>query len=366
MTTTATSKTIDLDDFVAEAMAEFMSKPDTSVTSTTAELEAHIPEKKEDVKPEVKLKKGEVLFSTMFGVVPKNMKDFGVSKMVDVPTSFAWHIPKEDTEYVVQVEEAARLVCGIMDGDKVLMSGPTGSGKSSLVKYVCAKLGAPFIRINMSADIESAALFGQLVVRDGATVWEDGPITEAVRHGGVCLIDEWELMPPEISMGLQNLLEDDGYLYLKEMPGTSEEKTITPHKNFRIICAGNTVGQGDDSGSFTGTMVQNSATLDRFTTTIMLDYLSKEHEKDVVCGKTGVAKGLADKMIKLASLVRNAYQQRSINLTMSPRTLINWGNKVQRHGSVEFAFKVAFYDKLRESDKKAVSELFTKVFGTSV
>jgi cobaltochelatase CobS len=364
--TTASSKpeSFDLDDFVASAMAEYDTAPKAAPKKTKAPEMVAAPVV-EPPKP-ILLKDGESLFSTLFGRVPKNMTDFAVRKFTDVPSNFTHLIPKMDTKYVVQTEEAARLVAAIMDGDKVLLSGPTGSGKSSLVKYACAVVAAPFLRINMSADAESSVLFGQLVARDGSTVWQDGPITEAVRYGGVVLIDEWELMPPEISMGLQNLLEDDGYLFLKEMPGDAVDKTIIPHKNFRIVCAGNTVGQGDDTGGFSGTMVQNSATLDRFTTTIRLDYLSPEHEVAIMTGKTGIAYGTARDMVRVAGLVRNAYNQRSVNLTMSPRTLINWASKTVKYGDSTFAFRVAFFDKLRDSDKKAVSELFSKVMGASL
>ena len=353
----ATAGMDDMDKFVAAAMAEYMDKP----VEVKAAPTKHVEEKKEVfVAPTIG--KDEVAFSKLFGTVPKNIPDFGVKKFTDVPECMSAFIPREDAGYCVQTEEAARLVSAIMDGDKVLISGPTGSGKSSLVKYVCNKLGAPFIRINMSADAESSVLFGQLVARDGATVWEDGPITEAVRHGAVVLIDEWELMPPEISMGLQNLLEDDGYLYLKERPGSSEEKTIMPHANFRIVCAGNTVGQGDDSGSFSGTLVQNSATLDRFTTTIHLDYLDAKHEIDVIVNRSKVSNTTAKQMVQLAALIRNAYNNRSINLTMSPRTLINWARKINKHGPTVECFNIAFCDKLRESDKKVVVELYKKVF----
>jgi cobaltochelatase CobS len=360
---TAKSEAFDLDDFVASAMAEY----DTvAEKKKPARKEKAAPVVEDVPKPEVKLKEGEVLFSAMFGSVPKNMPDFAVSKFTDVSPNMAHLVPKMDAKYVVQTEEAARLVAALMDGDRVLMSGPTGSGKSSLVKYSCAVVGAPFIRINMSADAESSVLFGQLVARDGSTVWQDGPITEAVRYGGVVLIDEWELMPPEIGMGLQNLMEDDGYLFLKEMPGDTVDKTILPHKNFRIVCAGNTVGQGDDTGGFSGTMVQNSATLDRFFTTICLDYLSPEHEVAIMTGKAGIKASVAKDMVKVAGLVRSAYNQRSINLTMSPRTLINWATKAEKYGDKCFAFRVAFFDKLRDSDKKVVSELFSKVMGTSI
>ena len=145
---------IDLDSFVADAMADMLSKksePEVYVPVAAAEEVVEAPA------PTV-LADG---FAAMFGAVPKNIADFQVSQWTDIPECVKWHIPAIDTEYVVQVEEAARLVSGLMDGDKILMTGPTGSGKSSLVKYVCAKLGAPFIRINMSADIESGALFGQ-------------------------------------------------------------------------------------------------------------------------------------------------------------------------------------------------------------
>lgn len=346
---------LDMDKFVASAMAEYIG--DGAKPAAAPATVAPVAEPKK-----LTLREGELSFSSLFGSVPKNIPDFAVTSFTDVPECMKAFVPKVDGGYVVQVEEAAAVTSAIVDGDKVLISGPTGSGKSSLVKYICSKLDAPFIRINMSADAESSVLFGQLVAREGSTVWQDGPITESVRHGGVVLIDEWELMPPEISMGLQNLLEDDGYLFLKEMPGTNEDKTIIPHKNFRIICAGNTVGQGDDSGAFSGTTVQNSATLDRFTTTIYLGYLDKKHEINIIRNRTGVAKELADSMIKFAGLIRNAYEQRAINLTMSPRTLINWGHKYAKHGDMYAALKLAFIAKLRESDKKVVEDLYTKVF----
>src|ERR1019366_1575403 len=104
--------------------------------------------------------------------------------------------------------------------EKVLIYGPTGAGKSSIVEQLCAYVGRPFIRINCTGDMDSSMIFGQLVVRDGATVWVDGTVTEAVKYGAVFAWDEWDVTPPEISMGLQWLLEKDGKLFLKEMPGS--------------------------------------------------------------------------------------------------------------------------------------------------
>jgi cobaltochelatase CobS len=214
----------------------------------------------------------------------------------------------------------------------------------------------------MSGDVESAALFGTLVVRGGATVWEDGAITEAAKYGAVCLVDEWELMPAEIAMGMQNLLEDGGYLYLKEKPGTSDERTIHPDNNFRLVFAGNTVGQGDVTGAFSGVGVQNTATIDRFTNTIRLGYLSQKHEVNIITSKSSVDNKTATDMVRFASLVRSAYEQGKVGLTISPRTLINWARKQKRY-DVQYALQVSYLEKLTPDDSKSVSELFTKVFG---
>ena len=343
----------DINDKVAKAIAAHLGK---------SEPEAPKAVKKPEPPKEIVLADGEVLFSKMFGYVP-SMGDFAV-KWSDTPdhSEVARLIPKIDADYVVQKDEVALLVAGMMDGDKTLITGPTGSGKSSMVKYVCAKMNRPFIRINMSGDVESASLFGTLVVRGGATVWEDGAVTEAAKYGAVCLVDEWELMPAEIAMGMQNLLENDGYLYLKEKPGTSEDRTVVPHEQFRLVFAGNTVGQGDTSGAFTGVGVQNTATIDRFTNTIRLGYLNQAHEVAIITSKSDVDKKVAANMVRVANLVRGAYEQGRLGLTMSPRTLINWGQKTKRY-DVKYAFQVAFLEKLTPDDNKSVMELYNKVFG---
>jgi MoxR-like ATPase len=324
--------------------------------------------KAEKVAPEVPkttIPAGATKFSDVFGYVP-SFGDFAVTVL---PTNsnpeVARLVPSVDPDYVPQKEEVALLVAGLMDGDKTLLTGPTGSGKSSMGKYVCAILNWPFIRINMSGDVESASLFGAVGVEGGATVWRDGAITEAVKHGAVCLVDEWELMPAEIAMGMQNLLEDGGYLYLKEKPGTSTDRTCVPHADFRLVFAGNTVGQGDTTGAFNGVGVQNTATIDRFTNTIRLGYLSASHEVEIITSRTSVPKVLAQDMVKMAGLVRSAYDSGKLGLTVSPRTLINWGRKMGRY-SQGHAFRVAYMQKLHDDDKKAVAEIYRKVFGEEV
>jgi MoxR-like ATPase len=324
----------EINDKVAKAIAAHLGKaPATSDVVVPAEVKGE---------KTIVLSEGQVLFSKVFGYKP-SFGDFAVRVLPDnTDAEIARLVPRVDEDYVVQKNEAALLVAGIEDGDKTLITGPTGSGKSSLIKYVCAKLNRPFIRINMSGDVESASLFGTLIARSGDTPWTDGAITEACKFGAVCLVDEWELMPAE--------------------PGTSDDRTITPHDNFRLVFAGNTVGQGDTTGAFSGVGVQNTATIDRFTNTIRLNYLDSKHEVAIITSKTNLAKEIATKMVRVASLVRNAYDDGKVGLTMSPRTLINWAKKCNRY-EVKYALQVAFLEKLTPDDSKSVYEFYTKVFG---
>lgn len=346
---------VEINDKVAKAIAAHLGKVPTTPEVTLTPTDT--------VEKTITLSDGQKLFSKVFGYKP-NFGDFAVTVLSDSSDAeIARLVPSADADYVVQRNEAALLVAGIEDNDKSLLTGPTGSGKSSLVKYVCAKLNRPFIRINMSGDIESASLFGMLTASVGVgTEWKDGAITEACKYGAVCLVDEWELMPPEIAMGMQNLLEDGGYLYLKEKPGTSADRTIVPDAHFRLVFAGNTVGQGDTTGAFSGVGIQNSATIDRFTNTIRLAYLDARHEVAIITSKSNIAKDVATKMVRVAGLVRNAYDQGKMGLTMSPRTLINWGRKCQRYDA-KYALQVAFTEKLTPDDVKSVQEFYVKVFG---
>ena len=340
-----------MNDKVAQAIAQHLGKTTPAKDVAKAAV----------VRPVLAPEDGQLMYSNVFGYKP-SFGDFPVDVLGTLPDNIARLVPQVDGDYVMQKEVAALLVAGIQDGDKTLLTGPTGSGKSSLVKYVCAKLNRPFIRINMSGDVESASLFGTLTVAGGATVWEDGAVTEAAKYGAVCLVDEWELMPSEIAMGMQNLLEDDGYLYLKEKPGNSDDRTVIPHKDFRLVFAGNTVGQGDTTGAFSGVGVQNTATIDRFTNTLHLDYLTSAHEVNIITSKTSIDAATAQKMVRLATLVRNAYGFGKIGLTISPRTLINWARKMSRYDA-QGAFKVAYAAKLNLDDERTAMELYTKCFG---
>lgn len=280
----------------------------------------------------------------------------------------AQFVPDVDHTYYIDETLAKNILLAWELNEKVLCYGPTGTGKSSLIEQLCARTGRPYIRINCTGDMDSSMVFGQLTAKDGSTVWQDGPVTEAVKHGAVFVWDEWDVTPPEISMGLQWLLEDNGKLFLKDMPGKSSDKMIYPDKNFRLVALGNTQGQGDDTGAHAGTNVQNSATLDRFGTTVFIDYLPSNIEEDMLMGKCGkiVKRKVASDLVKLANMLRTAYKEGQLNLTLSPRSLFSMCNKVSKGVTLREAFQLVYTNKLNDTQRKVSDSLFTKVFGTSV
>jgi cobaltochelatase CobS len=350
--------TKNLDEMVAEALAaEFGSAPTGSVSANPATIPAVKPPKPLVLGPNQKSA------YDVLGIKEHTIDDFGVTvlKSEDIPEQIKMMVPEADPHYSPDLTAALFVLAAWEGCERVMIYGLPGTGKSSLIKYLCALTNRPFIRVNFAEDIESSAFLGGLVVEGGATIYKLGALAEAVMYGAVFLADEWDTAPPGVTMSCQWLLEDGGKLFLRDMPGTNEDRTLTPHENFRFVATGNTSGQGDDSGMFGGTTPQNSATLDRFTTSFRMDYLPADQEAAMIVARTGIKKGEANKMVKVAALVRKAVEGGTLAMTMSPRTLISWGQKFDKFG--QQAVEIAFVNKLRPTDAKVVRDMVNKVFG---
>ena len=387
------SKIEKIEDLVKKALKEALDKrkavsdaaatvtwdsPEWGVRPDTDEENALKAIASESVAPTVSFAKklgglmaGQEYFSTVINnkEIPED-EDFPVT-MFD---EYKWDerissfIPNVDTSYVIDRELAANILRAWELDEKVLCFGPTGAGKSSLIEQLCALTGRPFVRINCTGDMDSSMIFGQLTAKDGSTIWVDGAVTEAVKYGAVFAWDEWDVTPPEISMGLQWLLEDHGKLFLKEMPGSTKDKQIIPHEHFRLVAIGNTQGQGDDTGSHAGTNVQNSATLDRFGTAVYVGYLDPLIEERMLLNKWGktVAPKVAKELVKLANLIRQGYEAGQFNLTVSPRSLFSICKKISFGCTLKKAYKLVYLNKLNDTQKKVANELFLKVYGKDV
>lgn len=356
MAATTPSATKSLDDMVAEALAKELGKENTPAAP---EVAAEVPVKKEPLV----LKSGYKAAYDVLNLKKHAVEDFAVRVFdpTEIPTELRSMVPDVDPDYSADMNAAMMVLAAWENNERTMIYGLPGTGKSSLIKHLCALTNRPFIRVNFAEDIESSALLGGMVVEGGATVYKLGALAEAVKFGAVFLADEWDTASPGVVMAAQWLLEDGGKLFLRDMPGTNEDRTLTPHENFRFVATGNTNGQGDDSGSFAGTTVQNSATLDRFTTAFKMDYLPAAQEADMIVRRTGIDKATAGRMVKVAGLVRGAVGSGQLSLTMSPRTLISWGRKYKMFG--EKAIDVAFVNKLRSTDAKVVRDFVNKVFG---
>ena len=319
--------------------------------------------------PEVVVGTGQKFFKDMFGFKAPSGREHAlrVFQPEDWPDEVRCFIPKLDPLYIWPKENTEKVVAALLNGDKTLIIGPTGSGKSSLIKNVCAILNIPFIRINFFNQVEYSAVFGMPKITGGTMTYEHGPIGILGTYGGVLCLDEFSSANSDITMSLQYVLEDQGQIYLPDYPGPASERIINPHEHFRIVCTDNTELQGDTTGRHAGTNVQNTATLDRFQTVIKHDYLNKEHEKKVLKNVAPeIPDGWVKDMLTLSSLVRDSYEKQNIGITMSPRTLINWARKSAYWGEPLLALKLCWFDKLISDDRKVVNEFVMKVYGKEI
>ena len=374
-TSTVTSKE-KVEDLVKKALKEELEKRKVKVAVTSTETGdakfTFVPESEEidvaSLVAKLTLRKGQQYFSDLFKEIRVDPdEDFAVTCFKDMTWDerIVSFVPSINPIYVIDKDLAKTILTAWELNEKVLCYGPTGAGKSSLIEQLCAYTGRPFVRINCTGDMDSSMIFGQLTAKDGSTIWVDGAVTDAVKYGAVFAWDEWDVTPPEISMGLQWLLEDDGKLFLKEMPGSTKDKQIIPHEHFRLVAIGNTQGQGDDTGSHAGTNVQNSATLDRFGTAVYVDYLPSHIEEKMILNKFGsqITGKVAKELVKLANLIRQGYQAGQFNLTISPRSLFSICRKVCFGSTLKKAYEVVYLNKLNDTQRKVATELFLKIYG---
>ncbi len=290
-------------------------------------------------------------------------KTFGVDlgKIKTVPgfTKVSARVPKIDPDYVFDKELLRVVLKGFVDrNEKVLLTGPTGSGKSTMYMQVAARLNWPLIRINYDNDLTRSDLIGQWKLIDGKTVFQYGLIPTGMREGCIILQDEWDAMNPGVALAMQPVMEG-GALTITE---TGE--VIEPHPYCRLFATANTIGQGDATGLYAGTQVQNFATLDRFTMVEVVDYPTKHAETKIVTAKVGIDDAtLLSNLTEVAKLVRDAFKKGDMVATMSTRTVVNVAKKLVDFGDVKTAYRVGFLNKLNEDDRAVVAELVQRVWG---
>lgn len=268
--------------------------------------------------------------------------------------------PKVDQHYYFNPDILAVVLYAIQNPTKkLLLVGPTGSGKTSIAQQVSARLNRGFYRINFDGDITRADLVGQWVLTGkNEMVFQYGLLPRAMREGAVLVLDEWDCVNPSVGMLLQAVIEGN------PLTITETGEIIEPHPDFRVIATANTVGQGDDTGLYNGTTPQNFATLDRFKVVEHVDYPTEDKEQKILTQTTGITdEDVLSKLTRTARLIREAFVKQEIRTTMSTRTVVNVAELLLDWGGAKKAYTLGYLNKLNAEDRNVCLEIIQRIWG---
>ena len=245
---------------------------------------------------------------------------------------------------------------------RVLVQGAHGTGKSTHIEQVAARLNWPAVRVNLDGHITRSDLIGRdaIVVRDGAQITEfvEGMLPWALQNPVALIFDEFDAGRPDVMFVIQRVLEKDGRLTLLD-----QNRVIEPHPAFRLFATANTVGLGNLTGLYHGTQLLNQAQIDRFNVVATLNYLGAEKEAEIVLAQvSGADRAVVDKMIVVAGLTRDGFAAGDLSTVMSPRTVISWAENLAIFGDPATAFRLAFVNKCDEAEQPLVAEYFQRAF----
>ena len=274
--------------------------------------------------------------------------------------------PTIDPAYSFDPEVTLAILAGFMHNRRVLVQGAHGTGKSTHIEQVAARLNWPAVRVNLDGHITRSDLIGRdaIVVRDGAQVTEfvEGMLPWALQNPVALIFDEFDAGRPDVMFVIQRVLEKDGRLTLLD-----QNRVIIPHPSFRLFATANTVGLGNLTGLYHGTQLLNQAQIDRFNVVATLNYLAPEKEAEIVLAQVPDAdRTIVDKMIAVAGLTRDGFAAGDLSTVMSPRTVISWAENLAIFGNVSTALRLAFLNKCDEAEQPLVAEYFQRAFDTEL
>ncbi len=289
---------------------------------------------------------------------------FGIDVDMKVPafSEADERVPDVDDTYVFDPDTTLAILAGFAHNRRVMIQGYHGTGKSTHIEQVAARLKWPTVRINLDAHISRIDLVGRdaIVLRDGLQVTEfrEGLLPWALQHPVALVFDEYDAGRPDVMFVIQRVLEQTGKLTLLD-----QNRVIRPDPNFRLFATSNTVGLGDTSGMYHGTQAINQAQMDRWNIVVGLNYLPAETEREIVGAKTSLDEKVVADMIRVADLTRQGFMAGDISTVMSPRTVITWAQNTEIFGNVGYAFRLSFLNRCDEAERMLVAEYYQRVFG---
>lgn len=275
-------------------------------------------------------------------------------------------VPEVDETYKFDPDTTLAILAGFNHNRRVMIQGYHGTGKSTHIEQVAARLNWPAVRVNLDSHISRIDLIGKdaIKLKDGKQVTEfhEGILPWALRNPVAIVFDEYDAGRADVMFVIQRVLEHDGKLTLLD-----QNEIITPHSNFRLFATSNTVGLGDTTGLYHGTQQINQAQMDRWSLVATLNYLSVEVESAIVLAKSPSydseeGKRVIKQMVTVADLTRTAFMNGDLSTVMSPRTVINWASNTEIFKDVGYAFRLTFLNKCDELERQIVAEFFQRCF----
>jgi cobaltochelatase CobS len=277
------------------------------------------------------------------------------------------HVPDLDPDYLFNKETTLAILAGFEHNRRVMVTGYHGTGKSTHIEQVAARLNWPCVRINLDSHISRIDLIGKdaIVVENGmqVTAFKEGILPWAFQRPVALVFDEYDAGRPDVMFVIQRVLEAEGRLTLLD-----QNKVLTPHPFFRLFSTTNTIGLGDTTGLYHGTQQINQGQMDRWSIVTTLNYLPHDKEVEIVLAKLPLYQSKEGReaisaMVRVADMTRNAFMNGDIATVMSPRTVITWAQNAEIFQDIGYAFRVTFLNKCDELERPTVAEFYQRAFG---
>jgi len=294
---------------------------------------------------------------------------FGIDSDMIVPAykQTSEHVPAIDPDYLFDKNTTLAILAGYAFNRRVMVTGYHGTGKSTHIEQIGARLNWPTVRVNLDSHISRIDLIGKdaIVLEDGqqVTKFQDGILPWALQNNVALVFDEYDAGRPDVMFVIQRVLEVDGRLTLLD-----QNRVILPHPAFRLFSTTNTVGLGDTSGLYHGTQQINQGQMDRWSIVTTLNYLPHDQEVNIIHAKTkewsnAEGREKISKMVRVADLTRSAFINGDLSTVMSPRTVITWAENAEIFEDIAFALKVTFINKCDELERGTMAEFYQRCFG---
>ena len=290
---------------------------------------------------------------------------FGMEMDLEVPafSERSEYVPDVDDAYLFNPETTLAILAGFAHNRRVMVQGYHGTGKSTHIEQVAARLNWPCIRINLDSHVSRIDLVGKdaIVLQDGKQVTEfkEGLLPWALQRACALVFDEYDAGRPDVMFVIQRVLEVEGKLTLLD-----QCKVIAPHESFRLFATTNTIGLGDPTGLYHGTQQINQGQMDRWNVATTLNYLPHDNEVDIVLSKVSkMDRKKAGHMVSVAELTRQGFINGDISIVMSPRTVIMWAENTAIFNDYGLAFRMTFLNKCDETERAIVAEYYQRCMG---